>query len=98
MKFRPFLVSMILIVSFVVRPASAAQKPLDYFFKKPQFKEFQLSPDGKNLAVLERVDERVNLIIINLENRIPKVITNEKDQDIHKKHYQNGSAFLFTFL
>ena len=70
MKFKLFLVALMFTASFFSQSAFAEQKPLEDFFKKPQFAGFQLSPDGKNLGVLAPVENRMNLVIINLKKAV----------------------------
>ncbi len=86
---------MIVILSFAVQPAFAAQKSLEYFFKKPRLTAFQLSPNGQNLAVLEQVEGRMNLVITNLEDRKAVVVSREKDRDIHSFMWANNDRLLF---
>ncbi len=95
MKFKLFLVTLILVSTFAFQPAFAEQKSLEHFFKKPQFAGFQLSPDGKNLGVLAPVEGRMNLIILNLKDRKPVLVTGEKDQDISGFMWANNNRLLF---
>src|SRR5688572_3779579 len=60
--------------------ALAQKKPSDYtvsdFFKRAQYSQMVLSPDGRKLAALAPLKGRDNLVIIDLEKRTPRVITN----------------------
>ena len=41
--------------------AAADRKGLDHYFKKPQYAGFQLSPNGKELAGLAPIGDRMNI-------------------------------------
>jgi dipeptidyl aminopeptidase/acylaminoacyl peptidase len=84
-----------LTASFTIQSAFAEQLPLEHFFKKPQYAGFQLSPDGENLGVLAPVEGRMNLVIINLKDRKPVLVTGEKDQDIRGFMWTNNNRLLF---
>ena len=60
--------------------AAAAQKkpsdiPLEDFFKRPQYAEMTLSPDGTKLAALTPLKGRDNLVVVDLEKRTRNIIT-----------------------
>ena len=65
--------------------AVAQKKPSDYkvedFFKRAQYSQMVLSPDGRKLAALAPLKGRDNLVIIDLEKRTPRVITNFENVD-----------------
>ena len=74
---------------------TADQLPIQDFFKKPQFAGFQLSPDGKNVAVLAPINSRLNIAIINLETREIKPITGITRQDVSGFMWANNDRLLF---
>lgn len=59
--------------------AAAQKKPSDIsiedFFKRPQYSQMTLSPDGKKLAALTPIKGRDNLAVVDLEKRTSSVIT-----------------------
>lgn len=60
--------------------AAGAQKkpsdiPLEDFFKRPQYAQMTLSPDGTKLAALTPLKGRDNLVVVDLEKRTRNIIT-----------------------
>ena len=68
MNIKRFLTLVTLTTALVSNMAWAEMKGLDHYFKKPQYAGFQLSPNGKELAGLVPVNNRMNIAIINLHN------------------------------
>ena len=60
-------------------PALAQKKPSDVplegFFKRPQYSQMVLSPDGRRLAALTPLKGRDNLVVVDLDKRTSNVIT-----------------------
>lgn len=58
---------------------AAQKKPADVtveeFFKRPQYSQMILSPDGRKLAALTPLKGRDNLVVIDLDKRSSNVIT-----------------------
>ena len=73
----------------------AEQLPLETFFKKPQFAAFQLSPNGKELAALAPVNDRMNVVIIDLETREARAVTGVSEQDVSGFMWANNERILF---
>ena len=65
--------------------ALAQKKPSDItveqFFKKPQYSQMVLSPDGRKLAALTPLKDRDNLVVVDLDKRTHHVITNFETVD-----------------
>ena len=65
--------------------AAAQKKPSDIsiedFFKRAQYSEMILSPDGKKLAALTPLKGRDNLAVVDLEKRTSSVITSFEKLD-----------------
>ena len=60
--------------------AAAAQKkpsdiPLEDFFRRPQYSQMILSPDGTKLAALTPLKGRDNLVVVDLDKRTRNIIT-----------------------
>jgi hypothetical protein len=60
--------------------AASAQKkpsdvPLEDFFKRPQYAQMTLSPDGTKLAALTPLKGRDNLVVVDLDKRTRNIIT-----------------------
>ena len=73
----------------------AEKLPLETFFKNPQFSGFQVSPNGKELAVLAPINGRMNVAIIDLKTRAPRAITGVTSQDVSGFMWANNDRILF---
>ncbi len=66
--------------------ASAQKKPSDIriedFFKRAQYSEMSLSPDGTKLAALTPLKGRDNLVIVDLDKRTRNIITSFENLDV----------------
>ncbi len=89
------LLCMALLFVAATNHAFAAQLPLQDFFKKPQFAAFQLSPNGKELAALAPVNGRMNVVIIDLATRKPRVVTGVTEQDVSGFLWATNERILF---
>ncbi|MEQ9824314.1 MAG: prolyl oligopeptidase family serine peptidase [Puniceicoccaceae bacterium] len=52
--------------------------PVADYFQNPTFDRFQLSPDGKYVAALAPYDGFMNVVVVDLETRTPRVLTGQK--------------------
>ncbi|MGD2129068.1 MAG: hypothetical protein PVJ17_07170, partial [Lysobacterales bacterium] len=94
MKLRYML--MVLAALIVSHPALAAEKlPLETFFKNSQFASFQLSPNGEELGALANVGGRMNVVVMDLKTRKPRVVTNVTTQDVNGFMWANNDRLLF---
>lgn len=84
-----------LLLALACGPLHAASKGLDYFFKKPEYQAFQLSPNGKELAGLVPINNRMNIAIIDLENMQARVVTGETRQDISGFMWATNERLLY---
>ncbi len=78
--------------------ASATEKlPIETFFKKFEFAQMTLSPDGKKLAALAPYEDRYNLFVIDLEadTMAARRITNMTNRDINFFMWGNNERLLF---
>ncbi|NBW47457.1 MAG: hypothetical protein EBR46_04875, partial [Betaproteobacteria bacterium] len=56
--------------------------PLDDFFRRPEFSEAVLSPNGRYLATLSSINNRLNLVVIDLDTRQASVLTRYDNIDL----------------
>ncbi len=70
--------------------------PIQDFFKNPKNTQFQLSPDGKNLAYLKPWKNRLNLFVKNLSSDVERQITEEAKQDIHEVFWVSNSKIIYS--
>lgn len=89
------LLSVMLLTLFTSQAALAETLPLDTFFKNPQFAGFQVSPNGKELGALANVGGRMNVVVMDLETRQPRVVTNVSSQDVSGFMWATNERILF---
>ncbi len=75
-------------------PIPAAELPVEYFLKDPQFRSARLSPDGNSLAILARYGEAMNLAVIDLKTNHPTRLTAEK-QDVSWYRWVNEERLMY---
>jgi acetyl esterase/lipase len=75
-------------------PAFAQKKPSDIpvesFFRRAEYANMQLSPDGKKLGAVVPVQGRNNLVVIDLEKKARNVITNFSNFDVGQFYWVNN--------
>ena len=54
---------------------SAADIPVEVFFKRVDYRDLRLSPDGKTLAAVVPIKNRGNLVLIDIASRKLQVVT-----------------------
>lgn len=94
-------IAVLLVLSFCVIPlrvyAQAKKLPLEYFFENPRMNRVELSPDGRSLAMLAAMKSgRVQLISMDLETKVPKIVAGFNDADISEFHWVNSKRLVFT--
>lgn len=75
--------------------SALAANDVSYFFKKPEFAAVQISPDGKHLAALVPIEERMNVVVMDLATRQAQVVTAVREQDISSFQWANNERILF---
>ncbi len=65
-----------------VPPARAGVPPAEDFFKAAQYKNVQLSPDGRRLAALVPINGRANLALVDLEHKKVIALTGRTSDDV----------------
>jgi hypothetical protein len=76
--------------------APAAEIPVEVFFQRAKYGQIQLSPDGRNLAIVARLKNRYNLAVIDLQTREAKLVTNFSDADFVQSYWLNDDRLLVT--
>jgi len=96
MKLKTVLLIAVLSLLWAAGIQAGEQKSLEYFFKKPQYAGFQLSPNGKLLGVMApSAENRMNIVVMNLENMQGQFVTNVKEQDVNGFLWANNERILF---
>lgn len=70
--------------------------PINEFFKNPQNTQFELSPDGNNIAYLKPWKNRLNIFIKNLSTKVETQLTNEENSDIQIIFWANKSTIIYS--
>lgn len=88
--------SVLLAVTALASAAQAAPEiPVEDFFKRPQFSNFQLSPSGEYLAAMTPINNRRNIAVIDLATREATVVTSQRDQDVSYFLWASDERLLF---
>lgn len=95
MKLRISLIIAVLGLLWAVGIQAGEMKGLEHYFKKPQYAGFQLSPDGKKIGVLAPYKDRMNIVVMNLENMDGQFVTNVDEQDVNGFMWANNDRLLF---
>ena len=79
-------------------PAATNAQPMSVedFFKNPQYRSPILSPNGQQLAVLAPVNGRMNLVVIDMQNRKGSVLSQYKDNDVVRASWISDERLVFT--
>jgi dipeptidyl aminopeptidase/acylaminoacyl peptidase len=83
-------------LAFAAVPAFAeAQKkpgdvPVESFFRRADYSEMRLSPDGKRLAATVPLKGRANLVVIDIDRKSRQVITNFSALDVGSFYWVNN--------
>lgn len=74
----------------------AAEPPaVEAFFRNPEFRMFELSPDGTSLAMLAPFEGYMNLYVYDLEDRTPRVLTGES-LDVTRFFWANNERLIYS--
>ena len=82
-------------VIFADASLAAKEVPVEDFFKRSGFSNFQLSPDGTHLAAITPINNRRNIAVIDLKTRKAKAITGVKERDISGFFWANNDRILY---
>ena len=77
--------------AFAQAPKTAADIPVETFFKRAEYTSMALSPDGEKLAAIVPFRGRNNLVVINLKTRTPKIITGYDSFDVANFEWINDT-------
>lgn len=85
-----------LVLSAATPPAPPPELPVETFFRKPTFASLSFSPDGKAIALLQSINNRLNLVVLDLATMKKTLITNLKDQDVDAYTWATRDRLLFV--
>ena len=72
----------------------AAAQPVEHFFRQPQYANVVIAPDGERVAALSPVEGRQNVVVIDLKDMKPTVVTSFASRDIVEVRWINDKRLL----
>lgn len=69
---------------------------LEDFFRRPEFAEAVLSPNGRYLATLSSINNRLNLVVIDLDTRQASVLTRYDNIDLGRLRWVGNERVLYS--
>ncbi len=76
--------------------AFAREIPIEDFFRPSSFGEIKLSPDGKKVAALSTWKDHLNLYVIDLETKQPRMLTGLTTMDVAEVRWIGNNRLIFT--
>lgn len=71
--------------------------PLKDFFKSPDFRSLQLSPNGQHIAVISPINKRDNLVIMDTDGlKNVRPLTGLKEESVSSFYWANNQEIVFT--
>ena len=67
------------------------------FFKNSEKTNFQISPDGKNIAFLKSVNNKFNLFVIKAGSKTETQLTNVTERDIKNYFWGNDDKLVYAY-
>lgn len=99
---RSFLLCVALAVTAMLPVRSlgaAAPVPIEDFFQAPRFRDAQLSPDGKQVAMLmANQDGRIVLAVMPTAGGRARTIAAHQDRDLTNLHWINNERLVYSYL
>jgi dipeptidyl aminopeptidase/acylaminoacyl peptidase len=69
---------------------------LEDFFRRPEFAEAVLSPNGRYLATLSPINQRLNLLVVDLDTRQASVLTRYDNIDLGRLRWAGNDHILYS--
>ncbi|ACB73995.1 S9 family peptidase [Opitutus terrae] len=92
-----------LLLIFVACTAAAALAraedsliPIEHFVRDLTFDEIKVSPDGSKVAALSKWKEHLNLYVIDLKTKEPKMLTGLTTMSVGGVHWVGNNRLIFT--
>ena len=97
---RAFCLSLVFLASTAVlaqaQPTTETAPSIEDFFSFPKLANVTLSPGGKYLAATSRMNDRMNVVVIELQTRKAQALTNFTDIDAMSVRGVGDEKILFT--
>jgi len=69
--------------------------PVETFFRNPTYASLAVSPDGKALSLLQSINNRLNLVVLDLTTMKKTLLTDLRDQDVDAYTWVTDDRLLF---
>ena len=76
--------------------APAARIPVETLFRKAAYRNITLSPNQKSFAATIQLDNRQNLVVVDLEKMKPVVLTRFEKADVNTVFWASDERLLYT--
>jgi len=76
--------------------AQPAKLSVEDFFRHPQYRSLQLSPDGEYMAATTPLNGRMNLVVMGVKDRKAAALTSEQRFDITDFHWVGNNRLVFS--
>jgi dipeptidyl aminopeptidase/acylaminoacyl peptidase len=93
---KSFILAFVVVVLYSCNSSNIQQIPIVDFFKNPEKTAFKISPDGKYISYLKKVDNKPNLFIKSLGDSTEVMATSFKDYGVRGDYnwtYDNQILF-----
>ncbi len=81
------------------RANSTELPPIEQFFKEAEFANARLSPDGRHLAAIVRLEgapQARNIVVMDVDTRATKAITGYEEEDVRNLTWVNADRLMFN--
>ncbi len=85
----------LVMISLFVDASIAEIIPVDNFFQNPTIRSFNISPDGKTIAGLAPYEGVMNVFILDMETRRPRILTGQK-RDVTSFYWVNNERIFYS--
>lgn len=82
--------------SSTVQVQASSLVKLEDFFRRPEFSEAVLSPNGRYLATLSSINQRLNLVVVDLDTRQASVLTRYDNIDLGRLRWAGNDRILYS--
>lgn len=106
MSFPAWIAALALTVSFVASAQTPAASggastpppiiPVETMFKRAAYDLLTLSPNGKYMAATVPLNDRSNLVVLDMEKKSATVLTNFKESDVFRIFWANDDRIIYA--
>ena len=71
--------------------------PIETFFRNPAVSQYSLSPNGKKYAFLSTKNSRLNIVLVDKENKTEEFITSVTERDVSYFVWVNSDVIVYFY-